>query len=269
MPPASLLGACAPSSFRHPPLPGAEILSVSAAPVTGYSASVPARTRTNEPDAEVRAASFCNVTVTYTHPGQGDEVNVEAWLPVALPVNEDPDSSSTDDGGVYNGRMHAFGGGGWAGGRAEQAISQMAAAVADGYAALTTDTGTGHADALGASWGLLSPGNVDLFALQNMGSVALNDAVSFRPRRPPFSPFIAYPWREKEEESNKSLTAVQSVIGKAIVEDFYGRAPEYAYFTGCSHGGRQGPGTHAKPPSHSWRSAARRRTKPGSCLPPA
>lgn len=156
----SLLEACVPSTFT-PALHGGEILAVSAAVVSNYSLSVSAQMRTNEPPIEVEDATFCNVTVTYTHPGQNDEINVEAWLPV-------------DN---YNGRMHAYGGGGWAGGRWLQTGFQMAAAMADGYATLSTDTGTGHTNPIDGSWGLLSPGNVDLFALQNMGSVALNDAV--------------------------------------------------------------------------------------------
>lgn len=53
----------------------------------------------------------------------------------------------------------------------------MAGAVVDGYATLTTDAGLGGApDPI--PWALLSPGNVNLYLLQNLASVSLEDGVS-------------------------------------------------------------------------------------------
>ena len=49
---------------------------------------------------ERKPLDFCNVTVTYTHPGLGDHVNVYIWLPL-------------DD---WNGNFFAQGGGGFASG---------------------------------------------------------------------------------------------------------------------------------------------------------
>lgn len=55
----------------------------------------------------------------------------------------------------------------------------MAGVIADGYATITTDAGLGNAlDA--TPWALLSPGNVNLYALQNLASVSLEDEVSFK-----------------------------------------------------------------------------------------
>ena len=55
------------------------------------------------------------------------------------------------------------------------------------------------------NWALISLGNVDLYALQNFGSVSLND-----------SAFIA----------------------KDLVRSFYSYAPAFSYWSGCSQGGR-------------------------------
>ena len=49
---------------------------------------------------ERNAIDFCNVTLTYTHPGLGDSVNVYVWLPL-------------DN---WNGNFFGQGGGGWAAG---------------------------------------------------------------------------------------------------------------------------------------------------------
>lgn len=83
-------------------------------------------------------------------------------------------------------------------------------AVHDGYSAATTDGG--HADetaddAAPSHWALHSPGNINLPLLYDFASVALSDL---------------------------------AIIGKAITESYYGKKPDYSYWTGCSTGGRQG-----------------------------
>lgn len=142
---------------------------------------------------EVNSASFCNVTVTYTHPGQNDKITVTAWLP---------------DHGQWNERLLATGGGGYSAGGDGYILSHYALAggMGKGYASITTNAGiseTGYSN----DWALLSPGNVNLYALHNLGSVSLEE---------------------------------QALIGKSLVESFYGRKEKYSYFTGCSQGGRQG-----------------------------
>jgi pimeloyl-ACP methyl ester carboxylesterase len=82
----------------------------------------------------------------------------------------------------------------------------MVGAVADGYATITTDAGLGTSDDP-RDWALLSPGNVNPFNLQNLGSRSLGD---------------------------------EAVLGKAIIKSFYGKGPNYSYWNGCSQGGRQG-----------------------------
>lgn len=88
--------------------------------------------------------------------------------------------------------------------------SNLVIAVNDGYSAATTDGGHagGSADeASPAHWALLSPGNLNLPLLNDFASVALSDL---------------------------------AIIGKAITESYYGKKPDYSYWTGCSTGGRQG-----------------------------
>jgi hypothetical protein len=151
---------CLASSFETPILFGAEILSLNASLVTNYTVSIEATYRFTQPAVEATNVTFCNVTVSYTHPGVNDNIIVESWLPV----------------GNWNGLLQSVGGGGWAAGRYSPGpYTAMQGAVADGYATSTTDAGLAALDP--PAWGLISPGNVDLYNLQNLGSTSLNDQV--------------------------------------------------------------------------------------------
>lgn len=152
--------ACAPWTFNLS-LPGAEIISLAADLVTNFTASVEEIYRYTLPAVEGKNVSFCNVTVTYTHPGQNDNIITEAWLPLE-----------------WNERFMAVGGGGYVAGRFFLSYAAMNGAVADGYATITTDAGLGSAQEP-SPWALNSPGNVNLYNLQNVGSVSLNDGVSY------------------------------------------------------------------------------------------
>ncbi|KFY97342.1 hypothetical protein V498_02105 [Pseudogymnoascus sp. VKM F-4517 (FW-2822)] len=186
---SSLAQACIPSTFS-PSFTGGEILSVQANLVTNLDASIGSAPRLGAPAVELQNGNFCNVTVTYTHPGQNDEINVEAWLPI-------------DN---WNGRLQTLGGGGWAAGRLPSVLQGMKGSLAEGFSTMTTDAGVGgpfEADL----WAHVSPGNVNMYKLQNFASVALHD---------------------------------ETIIGKSLIQSFYGKGPEYSYYVGCSGGGRQG-----------------------------
>lgn len=123
--------------------------------------------------------TFCRVEATLT-PSSDSDIKIEIWLPVA----------------DWNGKFQAVGNGGWAG---KISYGWLAAALQEGYATASTDTG--HADAK-ASFALGHPEKL-----------------------------IDFAYRAVHEMAAKS---------KAIIATFYGRAPRFSYFTGCSTGGRQG-----------------------------
>ena len=191
---ANTTSRCDSHALPTPSVLGASILTLNAVDSTLESTSI----------------SFCNVTFTYTHPGQNDSILV--WL--ALPK-------------TWNGRFQGVGGGGWATGYP----TQMVPAISQGYAAVSTDGGHDGANQPTADpWALVSPGNADLYALQNFASVALND---------------------------------MTVLGKQLTEAYYGKAISKSYWSGCSTGGRQGlmmaqrypdayDGIIAAAPAHNW-----------------
>lgn len=185
----SLAASCSSEHIATPVVFGAEILSLNASWVTNYTLNVPATFNYNHGDVDVENANFCNVTVTYTHPGHNDLITVETWLPQR-----------------WNQRLQATGGGGWNAGRFVLSDFFMPGAIGEGYAATTTDAGLGFGSSPN-SWALESQGNVNLYDVQNLGYVSLND---------------------------------QAIISKSLVGSFYGRNASYAYWSGCSQGGRQG-----------------------------
>ncbi|RAR10655.1 feruloyl esterase b precursor [Stemphylium lycopersici] len=177
--------ACNASSIPYPVVFGAQILGLTATLVQNFTSEVSDQLFYNHPAVSLQRVDYCNVTVTYTHQGQGDEINVETWLPLQ----------------EWNGRLQAVGGGGYVAGRFFLSYEAMAGALGEGYVASSTDAGIGSSTQPDP-WALNSPGNVDLYALQNMASVSLND--------------------------------------QDIISSFYGQPAEYSYWSGCSQGGRQG-----------------------------
>lgn len=102
----------------------------------------------------------------------------------------------------WTGRLQTVGGSAYAAGDYGQGL---AAAIKAGYAAVTTDAGVGgYVD---TGWALDAQGQVDQPLLEDFASRAEHDT---------------------------------AVVGKEVVGAVYGRPAGYAYFNGCSTGGRQG-----------------------------
>ncbi|KAF2104975.1 tannase and feruloyl esterase [Rhizodiscina lignyota] len=181
---------CSADAIRWPTLHGAEITSLQASLVQDFAIRELSPIQDTHANVYTGPLNFCNVTVTHTHPGQHDRVSTQIWLPLSPEWNE---------------RMKAVGGGGWIAGMHPGLDMSMANAISTGYAAVTTDGGLPGPTP--EEWAILSPGNINLYTLQNFASVSLNDA---------------------------------AIVGKSIIHAFYGQYPEYSYWSGCSQGGRQG-----------------------------
>lgn len=182
---------CNISTIPYPDLPGASFLSGTAIPVLNYTATVAPLNQAS--NVNITSLDFCNVTLTYTHPGQNDTINVKIYLP----------SSSSS----WNGRFMGTGGGGFDTGGLD---GSMMTPVSEGYVAAGTDGGhyvDGPSALYATNWAQVSPGNVNLYLLQDFASVSLNE---------------------------------MTMIGKSVVASYYGRNSDYSYWNGCSTGGRQG-----------------------------
>ncbi|GLA07997.1 hypothetical protein AnigIFM60653_009520 [Aspergillus niger] len=108
----------------------------------------------NHSNVDVQNARFCNITITYTHPGYKGVFKVETWLP---PHDK------------WNGILQVAGGGGTQAGRWVLLQSYIGGAIGEGYA--TTSTDASLTDNLSpASWALERFGDVDIISLQNPGS---------------------------------------------------------------------------------------------------
>lgn len=106
----------------------------------------------------------------------------------------------------WNGRYMANGGGGLVTGGVSTDEFSMLPGLAHGYAVATTDGGH-ESSATEVPWALTSPGNVNWPLLVDFASAALHD---------------------------------MAVVGKALVEAYYGEPAARSYFYGASTGGRQG-----------------------------
>ena len=136
-------------------------------------------------------------------PSTSPGIGIEVWLPSKA---------------NWNNRLHALGGGGWAGGL--QGIttgigSTQAASIAGSEGAVSSTTDTGYPDAAGG--GILNVRG---------GSFAMN----------PDGTINSALWRDFASRGIQQ----QAIKSKLIAAAYYGSAPKYSYWEGGSTGGRQG-----------------------------
>lgn len=100
----------------------------------------------------------------------------------------------------WNGRLRSEGGGGYAG-----SVNVARDSVRQGFVGIQTDTG--HEASVGGSFGMLS---------------------------------VGVPNTQLQEDFAHRSEHLMAVIGKQLIQAFYGQAPVRSYWYGCSTGGRQG-----------------------------
>lgn len=116
---------CVSSAIPTPYCSGAQILNISAQLVQNFTLGIPDIPTFNNGPVGPTNLEFCNITVTYTHPGKGDKISVESWMPIT----------------GFNGRLQAVGGAGYTAGRNVLSDIEMSGALVEGYASTTTDAG--------------------------------------------------------------------------------------------------------------------------------
>jgi feruloyl esterase len=136
--------------------------------------------------AESRPASptvqaHCRVAAILK-PSADSQIEAEVWMPAN-----------------WNGKFQAVGNGGWSG---SISFDAMRAALLEGYATASTDTGHKSAETPGASFAFGHPEKL-----------------------------IDFGYRAIHE---------MTVLAKKLIEAHYGRAQRLAYWNSCSNGGRQG-----------------------------
>ncbi|ROS75504.1 tannase/feruloyl esterase family alpha/beta hydrolase [Cellulomonas sp. PhB143] len=104
----------------------------------------------------------------------------------------------------WSGRFQALGGSGYAAGNFGP---DLAAAVKAGYAVGSTDAGATPVTGWTSPWALTGSGHVNVTVLENFAERAPHEL---------------------------------ALVGKAVTRAYYGSSATYAYWNGCSTGGRQG-----------------------------
>jgi hypothetical protein len=141
----------------------------------------------------------------FTTPDGALHVNVPSFCKVSAVLTPTVDSFINVElwmpSSTWNGRFQGIGNGGY-GGTIAQGSTAMITGLQAGFSVATTDMGTAPS----------SNGNADAL--------------------------IGHP--QKWVDFGSRATHLMTVMSKQLIQQFYGRAPQYSYFNGCSTGGQQG-----------------------------
>ncbi|KAK5045996.1 hypothetical protein LTR84_008782 [Exophiala bonariae] len=164
--------SCESSAFDLPEVLGTRIISLRATPIFNDSLAldrrdVPDRLSTL-PGAIDDGLDYCNVSLTYTHPGLNDSINVAIWLPLKS---------------HWNGRFMGVGGGGFNTGYSADS-SFPYNGIGANFSTMWTSGGHVYPTREDpfpdpAPWGLASPGVVDFNGFNNFASLTLHEATLF------------------------------------------------------------------------------------------
>ena len=166
--------------------------------------------------ADVPGVTIDDVSTGSTGPGGVPYCLVKVTVPKAIHI-----WVGLPTGGSWNGRWQSLGGGVYSG---QANLTVPTGALVDGYAGATTDTG--HAGGPPRFPPFLSFLDGSFGCVNNCtGNTAAN------PGKPDTELQIDFAYRSEH---------MMAVIGKQLVQAFYGQPPAYSYWNGCSTGGRQG-----------------------------
>lgn len=164
--------SCESSAFDHPEVFGTRIFSLSATPIYNDSLAldrrdIPDRLSTL-PGATDDGLDYCNVSLTYTHPGLNDSINVAIWLPLKS---------------HWNGRFMGVGGGGFNTGYSADS-SFPYTGIGANFSTMWTNGGHTYPTREDpfpdpGPWGLASPGVVDFNGFNTFASLSLYEATLF------------------------------------------------------------------------------------------
>ncbi|KAF9887105.1 hypothetical protein FE257_010600 [Aspergillus nanangensis] len=152
--PAVEARVCSPRHIAPPSIPDGLVLNLSTVPAS-YNYTGSETTGTVDPSI----LHFCNVTVTYTHPGKNDTIHTTVWLPFAN----------------WNGRLQGSGGGGYA---TRSDDTKLGDAVVKNYSVVATDGGHAVVSQTSTTWSLDADNNVNMALLEDFAYIALADAAT-------------------------------------------------------------------------------------------